>query len=162
MNFIKVFIYYLKKKYGYLSQEFGDSEMQKVQQRVQDQYGNTHLHTVSDGKTLKVYKSFESFSKGEKEIKPIFPSYEGTEKTVKAFVEEEKSKESETGKVSKRPRRSVQSMDTPQVRKERISKVRNLHSPKASEGDAKRTLRQPSTQSNKVGRRKLPPSVRGL
>lgn len=87
-----------------------------------------------------------------------FPSEEAIQKVIQAYQEEIKDSE----QISKRTRHSVQSVDKNQVRKKRASKVRDLHSTKTSKGDAKRTLRKPSTQSNKVGRRKLPPTVRGL
>ena len=143
IQFIKTILFAIKKRYGYYAQELGDSEMQEVQKRVCNKHSTLDLSHMQYGGN-----------------KYIFPSYEAFEKACKAFIEEEKTKESE--QVSTRPRRSVQPVDKTEVRKERISKVRNLHSPKTSKGDAKRTLRKPSTQSNKVGRRKLPPSVRGL
>lgn len=87
-----------------------------------------------------------------------FPSEEAIQKVIKAYQEEIK----ETEQIGKRTRRSVQSMDKNKVRKEWASKVRDMQPNKTNKGDAKRALRKPSTQSNKVGRRKLPPSVRGL
>lgn len=91
MNFIKVFIYYLKKKYGYYAQELGDSELQKVQQGVQNKHTNEKVFEVQ----------YEA-------NKYIFPSYEAFEKACKAFIEEEKSKE--TNIPNKRRKKNVGSV----------------------------------------------------
>lgn len=146
INFIKTLFFHYKKKYGYLSQEFNDSQMSSLSQNIPNKQSDEIVPNVSKYEASKY----------------IFPSYEAFEKACYAFIEEEQAKESETGQVSKRPRRSVQSVDKTEVRKERVGKVRNVHSQKTSKGNAKRTLRKPSAQGNKVGRRKLPPSVRGL
>lgn len=85
MNFIKVFIYYLKKKYGYLAQRFTKEEVSEVSKGVQDQQSNTALSNVQYEKN-----------------KYIFPSYEAFEKACYAFIEEEKERERHTNKYPKR------------------------------------------------------------
>lgn len=135
IQFIKTILFAIKKKYGYYAQELGDSQMSSLSQGVQNKQSDSPVSNV-----------------------PIFPSEGTIQKVIKAYQEEIKKSE----QIGKRTRRSVQSMDKTEVRKERASKVRDVQPSKTNKGDAKRTLRKSSTQSNKVGRRKLPPAVRGL
>lgn len=94
IQFIKTILFAIKKKYGYYAQELGDSELQKVQQRVQNKQSDSSVSNVQYEKN-----------------KYIFPSYEAFEKACYAFIEEEKERERHTTKrkkTAKRTKKNVQ------------------------------------------------------
>ena len=93
INFIKTLFFACKKKYGYLSQEFNDSQVQALSKNIPNKQGNTPMPNVSKYEANKY----------------IFPTYEAFEKACHAFIKEKEAEEraNKTKKSVRRPRKTT-------------------------------------------------------
>lgn len=93
MNFIKVFIYYLKKKYGYLAQRFTKEEVSKVSKGVQDKQSNEDMSVVLN------FEGHTYWFPNKEILKKNVPTGDTSlERCIRAYIEEEKERERHTVK----------------------------------------------------------------
>lgn len=89
-QFVKGFITFIKREYGYLAQRFTKEELSKVSKGVQDKQSDTVVPCMPNKQDINYEKTY------------IFPNYEAFEKSCYAFIAEEKERERHTNKYPKR------------------------------------------------------------